>query len=195
MIFNILLENIERYIKLDNKEREFLLSLLSQNKFRKKQQLLTPGMLCSSKYFVVKGCLKRSYINTEGKERVFEFCFENQWISDIQSFWKGSQSIFNIEAIEDTEVIELKRTSIETLLSSIPKFERYFRILSNEQIFKQERRIKQALSCSAKERYDDFLKDYPKIELRLPQRQIASYLGVSPEFLSSLRNKKQKTKP
>ncbi|SEC40947.1 cAMP-binding domain of CRP or a regulatory subunit of cAMP-dependent protein kinases [Tenacibaculum sp. MAR_2009_124] len=190
MTFNILLENIEKYIKLDKEEKEFLLSLLSQKKLRKKQQLLTTGMVCSSKYFVLKGCLKRSYTNTEGKERVFEFCFENQWISDIQSFWKGSPSIFNIEAIEDTEVIELKRASIETLLSNIPKFEKYFRILSNEQIFKQERRIKQALSCSAKERYDDFLMDYPKIELRLPQRQIASYLGVSPEFLSSLRNKK-----
>ncbi|RBW59487.1 Crp/Fnr family transcriptional regulator [Tenacibaculum sp. E3R01] len=195
MEFNLLLKSLHKHIELSKEEEEFFVSLVSYKKITKKEKLLISGGTCLSKFFVVKGCIRKYYINTEGKERVFEFGIENQWILDMQSFWKETSSIYTIEAIENTEVFELKRSDIDKLLIKVPKFERYFRLLGNEMLYKKERRIKQSLSCSAKERYNDFLSDYPKIELRLSQRQIASYLGVSPEFLSSLRNKNETTKP
>ena len=190
MDYNSILNNVQQYIQLDEKEIDVLISLLSEKKIKKKEFILYSGSVCLNNHFVIKGCLKKYYINTEGKERIFEFGIENQWITDHNSFWKQTPSSFSIEAIEDTDIIQLKRSNIEPLLNQIPKFERYFRLVGNNLIFKSERRIKQILSCSANERYIDFLQDYPNIEQRLSQRQIASYLGVSPEFLSSLRNKK-----
>ena len=187
---NSILKNVQQYIQLNEQEADFFISLLSFKKIKRKEFILNSGRVCSNYYYVIKGCIKKYYINSEGKERVFEFAIENQWISDQNSFWMQTSSIFDIEAIEDTEIIQLKRTDIESLLTQIPKFERYFRLIGNDLLFKHERRIKQNLSCSAKERYKDFLQDYPNIEPRLSQRQVASYLGISPEFLSSLRNKK-----
>ncbi|WP_062057326.1 Crp/Fnr family transcriptional regulator [Aquimarina longa] len=189
MDYNSILKKVQQYIILNEQEIDFFTSVLSFKKVKKKEFILNSGKVCSNYYYVVKGCIKKYYINSEGKERIFEFAIENQWISDQNSFWIQTPSIFDIETIEDTEIIQLKRIDIEPLLTRIPKFERYFRLIGNDLLFKQERRIKQNLSCSAKERYKDFLQDYPNIEPRLSQRQVASYLGVSPEFLSSLRNK------
>jgi CRP-like cAMP-binding protein len=190
MDYNLILNNVQQYIQLNEKEIDIFISLLSFKKIKKKEFILNTGSICLNNYYVIKGCLKKCYKNTEGNERIFEFAIENQWITDHNSFWKQTPSSFDIEAIEDTDIIQLKRPNIESLLNQISKFERYFRLVGNNLIFKNERRIKQILSCSASERYKDFLQDYPNIDQRLSQRQIASYLGVSPEFLSSLRNKK-----
>ncbi|MFT7900333.1 Crp/Fnr family transcriptional regulator [Tenacibaculum ascidiaceicola] len=190
MDYKLLLKNIQQFIELKEEEINYFISLLRLKKVSRKELIQHSGRICNNYYYVRKGCLKKYYINSEGKERIFEFAVENQWITDQKSFWSQTSSIFNIEVIEDSEIIEIQRTDIESLFTEVPKFERYFRLIANDLLFKQERRIKQNLACSAKERYKDFLQDYPNIEPRLTQRQIASYLAVSPEFLSSLRKNK-----
>ena len=187
--YGFLVEDIKKNIKLLEKEINLLLSLVDEKKIKKKEFILQSGNICRYSYFLKKGCLKKYYINEEGKERIFEFATENQWIGDQDSFWRMSTSIFNIIALEKSEIIQISKSNMELLLEKLPKFERYFRIVGNNSLGKYQRRVKQSLSCSAEERYSDFRNDYPGLELRISQKDIASYLGVSPEFLSTLRRK------
>jgi len=190
---NQLTNHIKQYIDIDENDLDFLLPMLDFNKVKKNKFIINSGSQCNDLYFISEGCLKKYYINTEGKERVFTFATEMQWIGDMNSLRKQEKTIFNISALEDTELIVISKTNIEKLINHIPKFERYFRQISYDLIYKLERRINQCLSCSAEERYGDFIQDFENLEQRISQKEIASYIGITPEFLSVLRSKKIKT--
>ena len=187
---NYLLNHINQYIQLDTLEIDLLTNAITAKNIKKNDFLLRAGRICTHHYFITSGCVKKYYTSTEGKERIFEFSTEHEWIGDLNSCWQQKPSIFDIKAIENVEVILLERTKLLHLFSKIPKLESYFRMIGDELIAKQERRIKQSLACSAAERYDDFISDYPGMEQRLSQKEIAAFIGISPEFLSTLRNKK-----
>ena len=185
-----LIENLLDNIKAKDEEIEFFQSLLESKEFTKKEILLRSGDVSRYYYFIIEGCLKKYYINSEGKERIFEFATNKQWVGDQHSLWNQIPSMFNIIALENSKTIRISYTNLNTLLDQVPKFERYFRLIDNMAIRKHELRIKQSLACSAEERLIDFREAYPGLELRIAQKEIASFLGVSPEFLSTLKSKR-----
>lgn len=184
-----LINHIKQYIQIDTEAINILLLNIDIRKIRKNEQLFTSGQICNHLYFVTKGLLKKYYVNSEGKERVLTFTKEMQWNGDLTSFWNNEKTIFNIKALETTEYISISRTKIDEVTARIPAFDRYLRMIANESIYKLERRVNQSLSCSAEERYMDFLEDYGDLVQRIPQKEIASFLGVTPEFLSIMKGK------
>ncbi|WP_222843716.1 Crp/Fnr family transcriptional regulator [Flagellimonas flava] len=152
--------------------------------------LLRNGETCRTDNFVVEGTLKAFYINPEtGKEEILYFAIENWWATDIESFQKQKPSIYNIQAIEKTTLLQIRYDSFQKMLEQIPKLERFFRIILENYIGSLQRRIILNNVLDAEQRYLDFLENYPKIAEKVPNYLIASYLGITAEFLSRIRKK------
>jgi len=151
--------------------------------------LLREGDICKYESFVIKGCLKTYYLDENGFEHIIDFSIEEWWADDLYSLLTQTASKSNIKAIEDTDILQIGKTDLELLYQKIPKFERFFRILFQNAYITQREQINQALSASAEERYLLFLKKKPYAEKRFAQKDIASYLGVTPQFLSTLKKK------
>lgn len=175
------------HISLDPVEKDRLIEVVNTRNIKNKSSILKAGEVCRSIYFVNKGCLRIYYTDSDGDEHTVSFCPENWWSTDIASFSAQKPSLFSIEAIENTETFYLTFESLEKLYSQIPKFEKFFRILTQNGYGIQQRRIVSYLSKSAKERYELFQRQYPKLEQRISQKYIASYVGITPVFLSRLR--------
>ena len=188
----LLLKNLSRFISLDNKEEAYLISTLKIKKLRKRQYFLQEGDVCKYQGFVFKGCLRAYEIDAKGVEHVVQFSPEDWWIGDIYSFYTHQPSRLNIEALEDTELFIFDNGVLEDLYANIPKMERYFRLLMQNGLIALSQRVMSSLSKSAAERYCDFIQRYPQIEQRVPNHQIASYLGIKPESLSRIRNQRNK---
>lgn len=129
------------------------------------------------------------YIDDKGKEHNLQFAIENWWIGDISSFYTGEPSKLNVQALENSTILQIKKENQEKLFVDYPKFNRIFRVLSENAMVSMQRRVLQDISSTAEERYLDFLKRYPQFFNRISNVQIASYLGVTPEFLSAIRKK------
>ena len=189
MNFDLLISNISRHISLAAEEIEFFRSLLKSKTLPNGEYLLREGDVCKYESFVTEGCLKTFYIDENGFEHIIDFSIEEWWADDLYSLLTQTPSKSNIKAIEDTSILQISKTDLELLYQKIPKFERFFRILFQNAYITQREQINLALSASAEERYLLFLKKKPYAEKRFPQKDIASYLGVTPQFLSTLRKK------
>ena len=186
--FTPILENVNTYIPLSKEESDYFVSLLKYRRLKKKQYLLQAFDHCKYETFVLKGCLKEYYTDYEqGKDHIIQFITEHTWTSDVESFIKGTPAMLNIEALEDCELLQIDYASLELLFQAYPKFERWCRIIFQEEYISFQDRILTHLSKSGKEKYLDFLEKYPGLMHRVPQHQIAAYLGVSAEFLSKIR--------
>ena len=184
-----ILDYIARYIQLDEEEKTYFLSILKPRKYLKRQFVVQAGDECKYETYVVKGCLKAYFVDPDGNNHIIQFAVENWWISDMDSLMNGTPSTLNIDAVEDTEVLQMERKEFEALFVKIPKFNTLYRIMLMKAFISHQRRIVDNLCKPAKERYLDFVKRYRDIEQRVPQHQIASYLGMTPEFLSQIRRK------
>ena len=189
MNFDLLISNISRHLSLTRDEIEFLTSLLRSKSLANGEFLLREGDVCKYESFVIKGCLKQYYLDETGVEHIIDFSIEEWWADDLYSLLTQTPSKSNIKAIEDTDVLQIGKTDLELLYQKIPKFERFFRILFQNAYITQREQINLALSASARERYLLFIKKKPYAEKRFSQKDIASYLGVTPQFLSTLRKK------
>src|SRR4030095_4101564 len=189
MSFDLLISNISKHISLTAEEMEFFTSLLKSKSIANGEFLLREGDVCKYESFVVKGCLKTYYLDENGLEHIIDFSIEEWWADDLYSFLTQTASKSNIKAIEDTDILQIGKTDLELLYKKIPKFERFFRILFQNAFISQREQINLALSASAQERYLLFVKKKPYAEKRFSQKDIASYLGVTPQFLSSLKKK------
>ncbi len=189
MNFDLLISNISRHLSLTRAEIEFFTSLLRSKSLANGEFLLREGDVCKYESFVVKGCLKTYYLDEMGMEHIIDFSIEEWWADDLYSLLTQTPSKSNIKAIEDTEVLQIGKTDLELLYQKIPKFERFFRILFQNAYITQREQINLALSASARERYLLFIKKKPYAEKRFSQKDIASYLGVTPQFLSTLKKK------
>jgi len=186
-----LLNNIQTKINLSIEEVETLQSFWKQKRLAKNEYLVRNGEVCKYDSFVISGSFKASYIHSEtGKEEILFFAIENWWATDLDSFANQVTSDYNIQALEESVVEQISYQSFEKLLRTIPKMERYFRLILQGYATSIQRRIILSNAHSAEERYENFLKKYPKITQKIPQYLIASYLGITPEFLSKLRSKK-----
>ena len=172
---------------LTGEEIEKLISLFAERIVKRRGIILHQGDVCKHFTFVVSGCFKMYAIDNNGKEFNLEFAVENEWISDLNSFYDEKPTSVYIEAIEPSVVLQISRADLIHLYSNYPKFNSTFRIIIERKYMELQKRVLQNISATAEERYSNFIHQNPKLALRLPNTQIASYLGITSEFLSKIR--------
>ncbi|SHK09347.1 Crp/Fnr family transcriptional regulator [Chryseobacterium polytrichastri] len=188
-MFEILKNNISRYIDLSDEEFQRFSEPFKLETFKKKDVVLKEGEYCLFEGFVVNGCFKVYFLTEDGFEQTLYFAIENWWITDIDSLINNVPSTLNIEALEDSEVLMILKKDKELLYETMPKVEKLFRIMNQQSSVALQRRILSLMNKTADKRYLEFLEKYPTLEQRLTQQQVASYLGISHEFLSKIRKK------
>ena len=189
---DVLIGYFDKMIPLSEEEKELVKGKFHHRLYRKRQYVLQEGDVCAYMNFVVRGCLRMYKIDDQGSTHILQFAAENFWITDIGSFHGLQPSALNIDALEDTVVLQINRDELITLYTQAPKFDRIFRVLIENSYLRLQQRLLQNISSTAEERYKLFLDIYPHLANRLAQVQIAAFLGITPEFLSRLRNRMSK---
>ncbi|HEV8514253.1 MAG TPA: Crp/Fnr family transcriptional regulator [Cyclobacteriaceae bacterium] len=187
---SLIIENVTGIVKLSNLEIEFFNSLLQPTNFKKKEFALKAGTVCRQQTFVNRGCLRIFYNDLQGSEHVAKFAIENSWAFDLESFTIGVPASYSIQALEETATLQLSKENWDLLCAEVPAFEKFFRVMFQNSYILLQHRITQHLYQKGDEKYIQFQKKYPGLEQRIPQKEIASYLGITPEFLSMIRAKK-----
>lgn len=177
----------DRYVALTASEKEELAPRVQEHVVKRKEFLLREGQVCKHFAFVLEGCFKMYATDKAGKEHNLQFAAEDDWIADISSFYSEQPSQLFIEALEPSRVLLIERSDLIFLYGRFPKFVRYFKVIFENKFVEMQDRVLQNISSTAEERYLSFLKHYPHLSNRLPSVQIASYLGITPEFLSKVR--------
>jgi CRP-like cAMP-binding protein len=190
MDFELLFEIMARHIDLTPMELECLRSQYKPQKIMRREYLLTTGDRCKYDYFITKGCVRSYFTDESDKEHNLMFAVEGWWTGNLHSFITRTPSLYTVEALEDTEVLKISKPNLEILYQKVPKVERFFRIMFQNNLIAQQYRLMNYISGTALERYAYFTHRYPGLDQRIPQKHIASYLGVSPAYLSRLRGKK-----
>ena len=185
----LILQNISRHIQLDKTEADFFVSLLQTKKLKRNDYLLKQGDICRTENFIIKGCLRTYTIDENGTDHIVMFGIEDWWVGDLFSFLTVSPSMYFIDALEDTEILQITKSDLDKLYERVPKFERFFRLILQNAFIAQQQRINQNLSYTAEKRYLDFVAKHPNLEQRFSQKQVAAYLGITPVFLSMLRKR------
>jgi CRP-like cAMP-binding protein len=184
----LLLQHVSRHITLNEEEQEYFVSLLHERRLKKKQFLNQEGDVTKGAHFVTEGLLRSYSVDSNGFEHVLQFAPPGWWIGDMNSYLKQQPGTLNIDALEDSTVLWMWKSELDALYSRVPKFERFFRILSENALATHQTRLINILSLPAVERYASFCRMYPSLVECLPQKQVASYIGVTPEFLSKMLN-------
>ena len=184
----LLKKNLERHISLNPEEFDHFFNSFEINIYKKYAVILTSGQVCAYTNFVNNGLLRLYEIDENGYEKTTLFAREEYWVSDLYSFHSQKPGKYFLQALEDTEVFQLTKPKLERLFIEIPKLERFWRILHINSFIAQQERVMNMLTKPAAERYLDFIERFPKAELRISQKHIASYLGITPEFLSKLKS-------
>ena len=191
---SLLLESLEKHIPLSENDKKLIVSCLRERKVKKGQFLVHEGAVSRCTNFVNEGSVRTYFIDHNGQEHIVQFAIEGWWISDLNSFIMQTPATFNVQAIEDCVILELSFDSLEMLYEKVPKMERYFRVVTQRAFVAFQQRIVQNISMTAEDRYLAFQQKYPKIELRIPQKLVASYLGISAEFLSKIKKRLKENK-
>ncbi|RZJ64971.1 MAG: Crp/Fnr family transcriptional regulator [Flavobacterium sp.] len=186
-MLDILFKHIEEKVCLTVGEKELLPSFFSARHLKKRHYLLREGDSCQYMAFVSKGLLRTYNIDDKGNEHMSIFGLEGWWLSDFNSFLTGEPSVFNIDAIEDSDLLLISRADYEAITLAVPVMDRYFRILYQNSLVTKERRLMSSITHSAEEKYLQLIQHDPKLSERIPQNMIASYLGIAPETLSRIR--------
>lgn len=188
MTIQPLLKYISNYIDLTPNEIVILESKITVRKYLKGQYIVQQGDICKYECFVLSGCTKTFYVDKEGQEHILMFSIEDWWTSDMGSFITQTPADFNVQCLENSELVMFSYDVIEDLYRDIPKLERFFRQIIEKAFVASQKRIVRNFSMSAKEQYLYFRDQYPLIEQRIPQYMIASYLGITKEFLSKIKS-------
>lgn len=187
-MFEQLDASVAKYVALNEEERGIFHSLFKHRKVKKKQFLLQEGEVCSFEAYILKGCVRLYFIDKEGVETILYFAVEGWWVSDLISFMDQQPSNQFIETLEDCELLQLDYRAKATLLEKLPQMEKYYRNLLQRSLGVLQQRFYASVTQTAEERYKAFIEKYPQLVQRVPQHQIARYLGVSPEFLSKVKS-------
>ncbi|MCG9875904.1 MAG: Crp/Fnr family transcriptional regulator [Leptospiraceae bacterium] len=185
--YNNIISSLTKNIDLGDEEVNFFISHLSLKKFKKNQFLLHSDSICKFDFFITKGLVKEFYVDDKGKEYILKFAKEEQWTCDYNSYFKGEPSKLNIQALENVEAYSIEVKDTESILNRYPILEKSFREYFLETLTALQLRFLESFSKNINERYSVFLINYSDILHRIPQKLIASYLGVSPEFLSKIK--------
>lgn len=184
---SLLLSNVLKHISLTTKEEDYFFGLFSEKKLKKKQFLVHENEFNKFTAFVTKGCLRSYSVDRNGFEHIIQFAPPGWWIADMASVISNQPGKLNIDALEDTDMLILSREQQLILFEKIPQFERFFRILTENSIAANSHRLIDYMGLTAQERYFTFCNRYPTLMQTLPQKQIAAYIGVTPEFLSKIK--------
>lgn len=188
-MYELFFQQFNEKVPLTAEEQETIKTFLTPKKLRKKQYLLQEGDICKYIAFVEKGALKSYVIDEAGTERITQFALEGWTISDLYSFLTGEPATYNIDAIEDAELILISKAAHEELLHQVPKYETYIRLQITGAYIALQRRLTSIISLPIEERYKNLIATYPTIVQRVPQHMIASYMGLTPETLSRVRGR------
>lgn len=183
----LLIESVATKIPLTSEDERRIKAYFIPKKVRKRQYILNAGDVCRYITFVEKGMLRSFTVDHHGDEHVVQFATEGWWISDIGSFLSGDEALYNIEALEDAELLNLSKQSMDEMLISLPAMERYFRLLMQNNIVALQRRVVAYMSLTAEEKYLKLMEVAPDVMSRASQQHIASYLSITPETLSRIR--------
>ncbi|KIO75735.1 cyclic nucleotide-binding protein [Pedobacter lusitanus] len=186
-ILKPLTEHFKDYLPLNDEEEALLLPRIVEKKIRRRKFILQEGSVCQHYNFVVQGCFKIYKVDEKGVEHNIQFVTENDWATDIGSFHSEKPSELYIEAMEPSTILQIHKTDLLFLYVNIPKLDRNFRVIIENKFVELQNRLLQSFCYNATERYLAFLEQYPELSKRLPNTQIASYLGITPEFLSKIR--------
>ena len=182
-----ILQNIAKHVSLTPEEETLFLYKTETKQFKAKSILLSAGEIATCTYFVNSGILRSFNINDNIIEHVLHFACEGWWIGDMYSYISGKPGNLFIEVLEDAEVVIITKENHQELYNEIPKLERFFRILAENSLVSHQERLMDNLSLSAEERFEKFCSKYPTLIQKIPQKQIASYIGVTPEFFSKMK--------
>lgn len=184
-----LIQHIRNYVSLTTDEAERLHPWFQVLSLKKKDFLLKEGQICTANYFISQGCLRMYFIRNNGSEQITQFAIENWWLTDYMSLTTNSPSSFYIQAIEDTQVLQLTASAAENLFAELPQVEHYFHLILQRAYAASQLRIKFLYDFSREELYHHFNANFPEFVQRVPQYMLASYLGFTPEYLSEIRKK------
>lgn len=189
MMKKALIDYFEKFLPLNDDEKYIVEDVFKERRIKRKQFILQEGEICKHNTFIAEGCFRMYMVDVKGKEHNLQFGVENWWIGDIGSFHSEKPSKLNIEAIENSIILQCKKEDQIMLYVKYPKFNQIFRVLAENAMVGMQNRILQNIISTAEERYIDFVERYPHFFNRISNVQIASYLGVTPEFLSAIRKK------
>ncbi|SEH71173.1 cAMP-binding domain of CRP or a regulatory subunit of cAMP-dependent protein kinases [Paenimyroides aquimaris] len=184
---NLLLQNIAKHVTLTPDEEKTVLNAFASDRFKAKTIVIKPGDEAHFTYFVLKGILRSYTIDDNGNAHILSFATPGWWVADMYSYLTGKPAILYVDVMEDCEVLILQKCDSERLFKEVPKLERFFRILTENNLIANQQRVLDKMSLSAEERYEKFLAKYSDIVNCLPQKYIASFIGVTPEFFSKMK--------
>lgn len=182
--------HLKKFITITDEEFAGIMNYFEVRTFRKKENLLEEGQVCRHNYFVLKGLLRKFFINEKGVEQTTDFALETWWMTDNFSFERQVPADFSIQTVEKSEVLTISATSQEQLLKDFPIMEKYFRIIYQRAFAANQRRVKYIFTYSKEDFYFSLIRQYPDFVQRVPQYLIASFLGFTPEYLSEIRKKR-----
>lgn len=187
MNYDLLKQNFSKTLQLSNTELEAICSNFKSLYIKKGDFLLEQGSICKFEAFVLEGCFNIYTIDKKGKENSLYFAVEDWWLMDIDSFMNQTPSDLNIQALEDSTILLIDKTSKNVLYDEFPRIEKLFRMMSQKAVAAWQRRVIRSKCFTAKERYLYFMETYPEIAIKLTDRQISSYLGITHEFLCKIK--------
>ena len=184
------INHIRKYVELDDDSVELLLQYITPQKLKRKEFLLKEGQICHSLYFVERGCIRMYFIDNKLNEQITQFALEHWWMADHFSFLDNKPSAYYIQAVEKSEIVAINTSSFEAMFRELPQMERYFRIIMQRAVAASQLRNKYMYEMSKEEFYLMFSTSFPEFVQRVPQYMIASYLGLTPQYVSELRKRK-----
>jgi len=190
----LIIDNVSRFIDLTELEKQKYISLLTEIKVNRKEFLMQAGDIAKYEYFITKGCLKVYTLDEDGTPHISMFAVEDYWTGDMSSFITKQPSRYFIKATEDSELLGISRANYDLLFQEIPKFERFYRKLYQRSLISYIRRSNHGISLTAEDRYIEFKKKYPNIVNRITQKDLAGYIGITPEFMSKIISKVNRMK-
>ncbi|SFM78795.1 cAMP-binding domain of CRP or a regulatory subunit of cAMP-dependent protein kinases [Chitinophaga sp. YR627] len=189
MQYDNILRNISRYVLLTPAQEAAFCDLLSIETVKRKELLLREGDVCTDEYFVNKGCLRQYFVDRKGLEHNLYFAIEDWWISDLYSRTQMAPSYCNIVALEDSELVKINHQALEKFMTKVPELERFFRLSYEQSMVNQHLKNLQMLYMTAEERYSYFRERFPALANRIPQKHIATFLGLTPQFFNTIHAK------
>lgn len=186
--FQQIISYFENIARLDENEKQLIQELFIYKVYKRKEFVLKEGEICKNFNFILNGCMRMYLVDDKANIHILQFAAENWIIVDAMSFREKSASKLNIDTLEKTEVLQISPENLKTLYDKASKFNYIIRELLEKHLTSVQKRLLQTLSSTGEERYLEFLKTYSQFSNRLPQTQIAAYLGITPEYLSKIRN-------